>query len=141
MAMAVTAGTTVAMAGTTAVTLVVTLELVADEINTDFEAWYADPGQAVSLTKVRYDKQAQKGRVEVPILEEHEDPEPIIEGKIDLGELVTLAHEHRADAHARSAAQGGRRRQPRCLRRDPAAAPERCVGKARLLRQEGRGHS
>jgi hypothetical protein len=68
---------------------VITLVPIMTEIKEDFEAWYADPEQAVSLTKVRYDKQAKKGRIETPILDESEDPEPVIEGKIDLGELVT----------------------------------------------------
>lgn len=68
---------------------VVTLEPIDTEINENFEAWFTDPAHAVSLAKVRQDKKVKKGNVEMPILDESEDPEPIIDGKIDLGELVT----------------------------------------------------
>jgi len=65
---------------------VVSLEPVDNDVDESFEAWFADPDAAVSLHKAKRDKQAS-GR-EVPILEESEDPEPIVDGKIDLGELV-----------------------------------------------------
>ena len=68
---------------------VVTLEPVKEEIAEEFEAWYADPEEAISLVKVRHDREAAKPGGEHPILEEKDDPEPIIDGQIDLGELVT----------------------------------------------------
>lgn len=61
---------------------------VPAHIQEDFEAWYADPEDAVSLVKARRDKQAVAGHGEMPILDESEDPERIIDGQIDLGELV-----------------------------------------------------
>ena len=67
---------------------VVTMEPVVSEIHETFESWYADLDQAVSLSKARRDKQVEKGRSELPVLSEQEDPEPIIDGKIDIGELV-----------------------------------------------------
>jgi uncharacterized metal-binding protein YceD (DUF177 family) len=68
---------------------VVTLEPLAAEVHEDFEAWFADPDNAVPLAKARKERQAEKGHQEVPMLDESEDPEPIIDDKIDLGELVT----------------------------------------------------
>lgn len=68
---------------------VVTMEPVADEVEEDLEAWYADPDQAISLTKIRHDREALKSRGEAPVLDESEDPEPIVGEKIDVGELVT----------------------------------------------------
>lgn len=67
---------------------VVTLEPVEDKIEENFEAWFADPEQAVTLAKAKHDRLVKKGRSEVPLLDEQDDPEPIIDGKIDLGELV-----------------------------------------------------
>lgn len=68
---------------------VVTLEPVHSEINEGFEAWFADPEAAISITKARHERLSEKGHGEQPILEEYDDPEPLVEGKIDLGELVT----------------------------------------------------
>jgi hypothetical protein len=60
-----------------------------DHITEEFEAWYADKDKTVSLAKARHEKQVHKGGIETPILSEAEDPEPLIEGKIDAGELIT----------------------------------------------------
>lgn len=69
---------------------VITLEPVQSAIAEDFEAWFADEAAAVSFIKARHDRKTQKGPGgEQPVLDESEDPEPIIEGKIDAGELVT----------------------------------------------------
>ena len=67
---------------------VVTLEPVKNEINADFEAWYTDPSDAVSFAKAKRERELQKQNVEQPMLDEWEDPEPVVNGKIDLGELV-----------------------------------------------------
>ena len=67
---------------------VVSLDPIETKVSEDFEAWFADSEQAVALAKVKHDKQV-KANGETPILDEHEDPEQIVEGKIDLGELVT----------------------------------------------------
>ncbi|GJL84945.1 MAG: hypothetical protein DHS20C02_07200 [Micavibrio sp.] len=68
---------------------VVTTDPVISEIEESFKAWFADPEQAVSFAKARRDKLIEAGQGELPILSEADDPEPIIEGQIDLGELVT----------------------------------------------------
>ena len=67
---------------------VVTLDPVKTKVNETFDAWYADPDQAIALAKVKHDKQV-KANGETPIIDEQEDPEKIIGGKIDLGEVVT----------------------------------------------------
>ena len=68
---------------------VVSLEPVPAAIDETFEAWFADPESAVSLTKARHERESQSGHSEVKVLDEKDDPEPIIDDKIDLGELVT----------------------------------------------------
>ncbi len=84
---------------------VVSGEDVPVMLEEDIEAWYADADDAVSIAKVRRDKLIAEGRGEIQVLDESEDPEAIIDGVIDLGELVAqnlvLALEpypHAADA-------------------------------------------
>ncbi|MFP4098454.1 MAG: YceD family protein [Alphaproteobacteria bacterium] len=68
---------------------VVTLEPVAEHIEDEFEAWFAQPSDAVSFTKARIERMSPQEKNEQPMLEECDDPEKIIDGKIDLGELAT----------------------------------------------------
>lgn len=70
---------------------VVTHAPVKEYIEEEFEAWYADPASFVSIAKARHERQGKSkdGDVEIPVMEEREDPEPIVNGKIDLGDLVT----------------------------------------------------
>ena len=67
---------------------VISLEKIEEKISEDFESWYADESQAVSLARVRQDRISRLVDSEVPVLEEKEDPEAVIDGKIDLGELA-----------------------------------------------------
>ncbi len=67
---------------------VVSQDPVTEHIEESFEAWFADPAQAVSFAKVRQDRLRSKGQADLPLLEEPEDPEPILDGLIDLGELT-----------------------------------------------------
>ena len=64
-------------------------EPVPDHIEDDFIAWYADPEQAVSFARARHERDKEQSDEGRPMLEEFEDPEPIIDGQINLGELVT----------------------------------------------------
>jgi len=66
----------------------VTLEPVPEQINESFESWFADHNQAVSFSKAKRERLGIKERGEQPIMEEYDDPEQIIDGKIDLGELA-----------------------------------------------------
>ncbi len=68
---------------------VVTAEPLAQNVSDTFEAWFAEPSNAVSFTKVKRERDAVKDKNEQPILEEYDDPEEVVDGKIDLGELVT----------------------------------------------------
>lgn len=66
---------------------VVSLEPVPSRVEEEFEGWFADQDNAVMLAKARRERQNADG--EAPMLEEKDDPEPIVNGHIDLGELVT----------------------------------------------------
>lgn len=68
---------------------VVTLDPVDTRVDERFEAWFADPDQAIPLSKAKHDRMAKVSGREVPVLDESEDPEAIVDGQIDLGELVT----------------------------------------------------
>ncbi len=68
---------------------VVTLEPLDVHVEDDFEAWFADGEAAISIAKARHEKLNEKGHGELPVLDERDDPEPLIDGKLDLGELVT----------------------------------------------------
>ena len=68
---------------------VVTTEPVQNHIEDSLEAWFADPDVTITIAKARHEKLTEKGHGEQPILEEQDDPEPLVDGKIDLGELVT----------------------------------------------------
>ncbi len=67
---------------------VITTEPVQEIISEDIHAWFADPNGAVSFAKAKRERMSRKEQNQLPIIEEHEDPEKIIDGKIDLGELV-----------------------------------------------------
>ncbi|MCB1592359.1 MAG: hypothetical protein KDI90_07905 [Alphaproteobacteria bacterium] len=67
---------------------VVTLAPLEMDIKAPFEAWYADSSQTLSFTKAKRERELEKENTEQPVLDESEDPEPIVNGHIDLGELV-----------------------------------------------------
>ena len=62
---------------------------VKSHIQDEFEGWFGDKAGAVSFAKARSEREAKKGHAESEILEESVDPEAIIGGKIDVGELAT----------------------------------------------------
>ena len=68
---------------------VITLEPVESDITDEFEAWYADEKQAVSFKRAQHDAQSKKDLLDVPMLDESEDPEPMVNGAIDVADLVT----------------------------------------------------
>ena len=68
---------------------VTTMEPVQDSIQDRVEGWYAEPDTVISLAKARHERDSRVADSETHILDEREDPEPISEGQIDLGELVT----------------------------------------------------
>lgn len=68
---------------------VVTLEEFDADITEPVEGWFADKQSAVSFAAAKREREASVSRGEVEMLEEQEDPEAIVDGLIDLGELVT----------------------------------------------------
>ncbi|MFP4313297.1 MAG: YceD family protein [Alphaproteobacteria bacterium] len=70
-------------------TCVVTLDPIENKVRDEFTAWYADPDQAISFNKVRKQRELEKQHGEVPIVDEKDDPEPVENGQIDLGDVVT----------------------------------------------------
>lgn len=68
---------------------VVSGQKMTSSISEDIEAWYADHTEAVSFAKARQEREARKTSAELPILDEKDDPEPIEDGAINAGELVT----------------------------------------------------
>jgi len=68
---------------------IVTLDSVPEAIDDYYESWYCDHNQAVSFSKAKRERMSIKERGEQPMMEESEDPEAIIDGKLDLGELTT----------------------------------------------------
>lgn len=73
---------------------VTTLEPVHEEISEDFQAYFLDESQVTSFVKAKKKKDEIEGPMnlddldERPIPEDHEDPEPVIGGIIDVGEIV-----------------------------------------------------
>ncbi|MFA5591967.1 MAG: hypothetical protein WC989_01455 [Micavibrio sp.] len=67
---------------------VITLEPISSRIEEAFEGWFGDKSKAVSFARARNEREARKGYVECEILEESVDPEPVIGGKVDIGELA-----------------------------------------------------
>ncbi len=67
---------------------IITNNPIESEINKEFEAWYADPNQAVSINKARNEREVRSGTLEIEMMDEKDDPEAIIDGKIDIADLV-----------------------------------------------------
>lgn len=89
----ITPGHTIHVTGEVKATLtqecVVSVEEFDTEITETIEGWFADKEKAVSFAAAKREREAAVSRGEVEMVEEKEDPEAIIDGVIDLGELVT----------------------------------------------------
>ena len=68
---------------------VVTLKPVENSIEDNFEAWYSQDENVVMLARERRERRELNANREVELLSESEDPEPILDGTIDIGELAT----------------------------------------------------
>lgn len=66
----------------------VTLAPLQNQVSEEFEAWYTDHEEVISLSGVRRERKSMLSGGEMPVAEEHEDPEPAIDGAIDAGELA-----------------------------------------------------
>ena len=67
----------------------ITLEPIETVIDDKFDAFFADHAAAVPFERGKQELFTKNGIVELPMLDEKDDPEPIVDGKIDLGELAT----------------------------------------------------
>ena len=67
---------------------VVTMEPVSEQVSDTFEAWYSDKGQTVSFAKARRERMSAQEQEEQAVLGEEDDPEEIVDGKVDIGELI-----------------------------------------------------
>ena len=67
---------------------VTTLEPITSHIESDFEAWYADHDKALPFSRVKHQIKITEEGEEIQMLEEKDDPEPLIDGQVDLGEVV-----------------------------------------------------
>lgn len=70
---------------------VVTLEPVVTHIEETFDAYFADTERVISFARAQKKARAepeQANEVESPMVEEHEEPEPLDNGCVDLGELA-----------------------------------------------------
>lgn len=74
---------------------------VQTQIEETFEGWYADQDRIVMLAKARHEKLGRLADSELPILDESEDPEPLVNGMIDVGELVVQSLSLALDAFPR----------------------------------------
>ena len=68
---------------------VISTDPVHEIIDDEFEAWFTDRNQVLSFVKAKRERMSRKELKDQPIMEESDDPEVIIDGKIDLGELIT----------------------------------------------------
>jgi uncharacterized metal-binding protein YceD (DUF177 family) len=67
---------------------VATLQPINSQIEEGFEAWYADHDKVVPFSRAKHNQQTLDDGMEVQMLEEHEDPEALINGQVDLGEVI-----------------------------------------------------
>lgn len=69
---------------------VISAEPIETTIVEPVEGWFADKDKTVSFVAAKRDREADKSNnLEVELMEEREDPEAVLNGAIDLGELVT----------------------------------------------------
>jgi|TARA_R110002126_G_scaffold13118_3_gene56607 uncharacterized metal-binding protein YceD (DUF177 family) len=64
------------------------LNPVVTKIAEPFDAYYSQTDKAISFEKGKSDLLIRHGHDEVPMLDESDDPEPVVDGVIHLGELV-----------------------------------------------------
>lgn len=68
---------------------VVTTEPVQTHIEESFDGYFSEKTDAISFAKAKRDKIVENQDPEAPFLEEEDDPERVVDGIIDLGELTT----------------------------------------------------
>jgi uncharacterized metal-binding protein YceD (DUF177 family) len=81
---------------------VVTLEPVRTHLDEEIDSWFSDEKDIVSLNRVKREQQGLRADAELEILTEEEDPEPVHEGVIDVGELAAQYLSLAIDPYPRS---------------------------------------
>ena len=66
-----------------------TMAPVSQQVEDEFEAWFMDHESVISLDKIKRERHTKVHDNEVQMPEEQDDPEMIVGGVIDLGELAT----------------------------------------------------
>jgi hypothetical protein len=67
---------------------VVTLQPIVSQIQDNFEAWYADHDKAIPFNRAKHTQKSIEDGLEIQMLEEHDDPEPLVDSQVDIGEVV-----------------------------------------------------
>lgn len=86
-------------------TCVVTLDPMTSSAQGEIDAYFADSEQAISFAKARANIKAKKGEVEVEMIDEHDAPDEIVNGQIDLGEVAAQFLSLAIDPYPRSVDQ------------------------------------
>ena len=82
---------------------VMSLQPVESSVSDTFEAWFADHSKAASFTRAKHQMKAMEEGDEVQVLEEKDDPEPLVNGQVDLGEVVVQFLSLSIDPYPRAA--------------------------------------
>jgi len=61
---------------------------VESRVDEEFEAWFADYSKALPFKKAQHEARVRLEGDDVPMLDEKDDPEPLTDGRVDLGDLV-----------------------------------------------------
>jgi hypothetical protein len=77
-----------AVSADVAQTCIVSGAPIRSSVDETFSAYYSDNDRAVSFAKAKQERMGKRVDAELQILDEREDPEPAIDGQIDLGELA-----------------------------------------------------
>lgn len=85
----------------------VTLAPLSSIVTDEFESCFADHEQVVNLNKARRERAGVAIDSELPVMDEENDPEPLRDGCIDVGELATQYLSLAIDPFARVSRESG----------------------------------
>ena len=96
---------------------------ITQHIEEDIAAFYTDQNNTVSFAKAKKDRMSRRIDAEIEMMDEAEDPEPVIDGQIDLGELAVQYLSLAIDPYPRSEEHQGE--EELVLQDNPGPAPKR----------------
>lgn len=79
-----------------------TLESIRSRIDERFDAWFSDQSLVVNLSKVRRERGTVDTGAAAQVMSEQDDPEPVEDGWIDVGELAAQYLSLAIDPYPRS---------------------------------------